>query len=60
MKVIKQSHDIVTNFEDSFLYEASKRLCVKGYNFIKNYINASLVCHKVLKDQSINHLTRYE
>ena len=54
MKVIEQSHTIATNLRDIFLYEASKVLCVKGYKLIKkNYMNASLVIHKVLVDQSI-------
>ena len=54
MKIIEQSHTIETNLQDTFLYEASKVLCVKGYMFIKkNYMNASLVFPKVLVDQSI-------
>ena len=44
MKVIEQSHALETNFQDTFLYEASKVLCVKEYILIKkSYINASLV-----------------
>ena len=54
MRVIEQSHNIATNLQDTFLYEASKVLCVKCYRLIKkNYMNASLVFHKVLVDQSI-------
>ena len=54
MKVIEQSHSIETNIHDTFLFEASKVLCVKGYKFIKNnYMKASLVFPKVLVDQSI-------
>ena len=54
MKVIEQSHSIETNLQDTFLFEASKVLRVKGYRFIKNnYMNASLVFPKVLVDQSI-------
>ena len=54
IKVIEQSHSIETNLHDSFLFEASKVLCAKGYRFIKkNYMNASLIFPKVLVDQSI-------
>ena len=54
MRVIEQSHALETNFQDTFLYEASKVLCVKGYRLIKkSNINASLVFYKVLDDQSI-------
>ena len=54
MKVIEKLHTIETNLQDTFLYEASKVLCVKGYMLIKrNYTNASLVFPKVLVDQSI-------
>ena len=54
MKVIEQSHALETNFQDTFLYEASKVLCVKGNRLIKkSYIIASLVFYKVLDDQSI-------
>ena len=54
MKVIEQSHSIETNLHDTFLFEASKVLCVKGYMFIKNnHMNASLVFPKVFVDQSI-------
>ena len=54
MKVIEQSHSIETNIHDTFIFEASKGLCVKGYRFIKNnYMKASLVFLKVLVDQSI-------
>ena len=54
MKVIEQSHSIETNLYDTFLFEAFKVLCVKGYRLIKNnYMNASLVFRKVLVDQSI-------
>ena len=54
MRVIEQSHALETNFQYTFLYEASKVLCVTGYRLIKkNYINTSLVFHKVLDDQSI-------
>ena len=54
MKVIEQSHTTETNLQDTFLYEASKVLYVKGYSFIKkNYMNAVLVFPKGLVDQSI-------
>ena len=54
MKVIEQLYTIATNLRDTFLYEASKLLCVKDYKLIKkNYMNTSLVVHKVLVDQSI-------
>ena len=54
IKVIEQSHALETNFQDTFLYEASKVLCVKGCILInKSYTNTSLVIHKVLDDQSI-------
>ena len=44
MKVIEKSHSIETNLHDTFVFEASRVLCVKGYRFIKNnYMNASLV-----------------
>ena len=53
MKVIEQSHTLETKFQDTFLYETSKVLCVKGYRLIKkSYINTLLVFHKVLDDQS--------
>ena len=54
MKVIEQSHIIETKSQDTFLYGASKGLCVKDHRLIKkNYMNALLVFHKVLVDQSI-------
>ena len=54
MKVIEQAHYIETNLSDTFFYDASKALCVKGYRLIKkNYMNASLVFPKMLVDQSI-------
>ena len=53
MRVIEQSYALETNFQDTFLVEASKGLCVKGYILIKkSYINAPLVFHKVFDDQS--------
>ena len=53
MRVIEQSHNIATNLQDTFLYEVSKVLCVKGYRLIKkNYMNTSFVFHKALVDQS--------
>ena len=52
MRVIEQSHAIEINWQESFLYEASKYICGKGYKCIKKiYINASSVFHKVLVEQ---------
>jgi len=60
MKVIEQSHSIETNIHDTFLFEASKVLCVKGYKFIKkNYMKASVIFPKVLVDQSIIFFDMY-
>ena len=54
IKVIEQSHALETNFQDTFLYEASKVICVEGYiRTKKSHINALFVYHKVLDDQSI-------
>ena len=51
MKGIHQSYLTAGDRQDSFLYKASKTLCLKGYKFIKKcYTNASLVFHKVLED----------
>ena len=54
MRVSEQSHALETNFQNTFLYEPSKVVCVEGYRRTKkSYINASFVYHKVLDDQSI-------
>ena len=54
LKVIQQSNFTAGDRQNSFLYEVSNNLCLKGYKFIKNcYINASLVFHKILVDQPI-------
>ena len=38
MKGIHQSYLAAGDRQDSFLYKASKTLCLKGYKFIKNVI----------------------
>ena len=60
MRVIEQSHALETNFQDTFLYEASKVLCGKGYRLInKSYTNTSLIIRKVLDDQSLFLYVQY-
>ena len=55
MNVIHQSHSPQGNHTNSFLYQASYFLCVKGFNIIKkSYINSQKISYVMNSDGTIS------
>ena len=55
MNIIKQSHSLQGTHSNTFLFQASYFLCVKGFNIIKkSYINSQNVIYKNNSDGTIS------